>query len=67
MEDTILDVLKDRKYKNSEPRIVRREFRIPGTSIQVDAGDRVYYDEENNRIIIESGSGKHDTQGEDDE
>lgn len=67
MDDTLLDVLKDRKYKNMEPVIVRRDFRIPGTSIKIQAGDRVYYDGENDRLIIEPSKkqDKEDLEGND--
>jgi hypothetical protein len=55
-EPTILDILKDHEYRNYTPKVVASKVRIPGTGITIDKGDRVFYDSDNDRLIIEPGS-----------
>lgn len=50
---SILDVLEDFQYRGMDPYIVASSVRIPGTDISITKGDRIYYDKENNRLIVE--------------
>lgn len=65
MSSSIWDIIEDRKYKKTEPMIVGKKVRIPGTVVVLDKGDRIYHDSENNRIIIEPAISSHIERNED--
>lgn len=55
---SISDLIDDRAYKSLPPGYITKNIRIPGTSILLNKGDKVYLDIENDRVIVESSTKK---------